>query len=81
MEGQVWGKEFVNEVWSRGKWEKGGEMGMGHKEQRMKNTVWLNVEQWGECGGRYITYGNQSGQNNVWSLTTASETQSGGQRG
>lgn len=50
-------------------------MGTGHKQQRVKNIVWLNVERWGESGGWYITYGNQSGQNNVWSLTTASETQ------
>lgn len=30
-------------VEENGKWEKGGEMGMGHKERRVKNAVWLKA--------------------------------------
>lgn len=38
-----------------GKWERGGEMGMGHKEERVKNAVWLrHVERWGECGKNVV---------------------------
>lgn len=50
-----------------GKWEKGGEMGMGHKEERVKNAVWLKAcrtvgRMWEECGGWCVRHGKQSVQ-------------------
>lgn len=59
-----------------GEWEKGGEMGMGQKEERVKNAVWLKACRTVGRMRRMVHYAWQAEcEDNVCSITTASERQ------